>query len=337
MPDRHYQPEPEAQPPFVWSGLKGFESALESLEKLFLAGRIPPAILFTGREGTGKSLFIRAAAASFFCPTPLGCKPCPSCEKLRHDEHPDILILEPKKGRLTTENAATARNFLRLKARWVHPDTGRAGAKVLVLTDVDRMTLQAANGMLKTLEEPPQGAVILMSSSREHALLPTILSRVVRWPLRPPNLTMATRIIREAGFGVLQGKELTDTELQELLRRYSKSPGKVIRALEQGAWPLTEQLSILEKAFSFPSLHAREEVCKSLIKEKGWSAEDLLHASEIALNRIYHQSCNTTMLPHMIKERRELLSNLHRMIRKQGIALNPRMMAEGLIATTGTS
>ncbi len=149
------------------------------------------AYLFCGPEGAGKRSLAQICAQAVHCAAPLGQRPCGQCgpcQRYLHGAHPDhILIEEEKSIKVDTVRALTDRLSLR-------PYEG--GRHTVIIQGADKMTPQAQNALLKTLEEPPEDAVLFLVAQSKAALLPTLLSRVrlVRFsPLEQADCAQALR------------------------------------------------------------------------------------------------------------------------------------------------
>jgi len=158
----------------LWSGL---------VERL-RAGRLPHALLLTGPQGMGKRHFADCFAHSLMCESPQAegsaCGQCRACLLLAAGSHPDYLRVEPEEeGKVIGIDAVReAAKFQALKSQY-----GRQ--RVIQLQPADRLNLNAANALLKTLEEPAGDTVLLLTTDRPMALLPTIRSRCQQIIFRP--------------------------------------------------------------------------------------------------------------------------------------------------------
>jgi DNA polymerase-3 subunit delta' len=128
------------------------------------------AYVFAGPEGSGKSLGARAFAAALLCSRG-GCGECRDCRLAERDHHPNEFIVEPE-GR--DIHVGTIRTEVWQPAYRTAPEPGR---KVFLIREADRLSPQAADTLLKVLEEPPADAVLLLLSARAHELPETVLSR----------------------------------------------------------------------------------------------------------------------------------------------------------------
>jgi DNA polymerase-3 subunit delta' len=150
--------------------------------------RVPPSLLFSGPEGTGKLEAALNVAKVLNCEKAGegqddACDSCPSCMHIEHGGHPDVRQIG-RDGPGGQVRAEAVRQVV--AASPFRPFTGKK--RVYIFEDADRMNPTAANTLLKTLEEPPPWTVLILLTSKENAILPTLLSRCQRvrfLPLSP--------------------------------------------------------------------------------------------------------------------------------------------------------
>ena len=157
--------------------------ALQLLQRSLSRGRLGHAYLFSGGDLDQLELMARTLAKTLNCegqPSTSAvrtdcCDQCSSCRKIDHATHPDVLWVRPEsKSRLTSvKSVRDLMGTLNLKPT-------QAPYKVAVLVAAERMTTEAANSFLKTLEEPPSNCVLILLSTDPQLLLETILSRCLR-------------------------------------------------------------------------------------------------------------------------------------------------------------
>jgi DNA polymerase III subunit delta' len=148
------------------------------------------AWLFTGPPGSGRSVAARAFAAALLCPYG-GCGQCPSCHQVRAGTHADLLLVQPEG--LSYGVRRTRGLVLRAAAA---PSGGRW--QVVIFEDADRATEQAANALLKAIEEPAPRTVWLLCAPTAEELVTTIRSRCRLVILRtPPADTIAAKLTGE--------------------------------------------------------------------------------------------------------------------------------------------
>jgi DNA polymerase-3 subunit delta' len=166
----------------VLRAVPGQPEAVAFLERA--ARRPHHAYLFAGPEGSGKQLAARAFAAALLCGRG-GCGECRDCRLALEDRHPNVAVVEPEGRDIRVgqgpEDYGTAR-WLVARAALTPVEAGR---KVFRIEEADRMTEEAADVMLKAVEEPSGDAVFLLSSARPHELPETILSRCQTVAFRP--------------------------------------------------------------------------------------------------------------------------------------------------------
>ncbi|MGF1511456.1 MAG: DNA polymerase III subunit delta' [Myxococcota bacterium] len=177
------------------SQLVGQEEARGRLVRWFSSGRLPHALVFEGPDGVGKRTAARMFAAARLCLSPpepaRACGVCAACTKLLAGTHADFTDLSPKGRSIKVSEVREVERGLRLR-----PLEGRA--KVVVVDQADRMTIEAQNALLKSLEEPPGQAHWVLVTQRPRTLLPTILSRCQRLRFRPiPVAELAAHLQRQ--------------------------------------------------------------------------------------------------------------------------------------------
>jgi len=199
-----------------FADIRDQDGALAALTRALVAGKVPHAYLFEGPAGVGKRLAARAWAMALNCEGggADSCGACESCRKIGADVHPDVrwLTLPEGKRRIPIEAVREAERWIA-----VRPHEGRS--KVLIVEPAEQMSDQAANALLKTLEEPRPGSFLALVTSRASSLLPTVRSRCQRLRFGPLGRETVTDILVEQG---------ADREEAELVA--SLSEGSVERA-----------------------------------------------------------------------------------------------------------
>jgi DNA polymerase-3 subunit delta' len=163
----------------------GNEQACALLERVALTGQVSHAYLLTGPDQIGKTTLALAFVALLQCTGRAAsdrgaCGECAACRKIAHGNHPDVAVIEPPDGKhwLPVESVREVQrsaNLAPYEGRW----------RAFVLPRAERMRAEAVNALLKTLEEPPPGVVLLLTSAEPELLLPTLTSRCQLVPLHP--------------------------------------------------------------------------------------------------------------------------------------------------------
>ncbi|MFA6497852.1 MAG: DNA polymerase III subunit delta' [Desulfurivibrionaceae bacterium] len=187
--------QPQETRPLSFAGIIGQDKAKKLLHRAVAQDRLAHAFLFKGPMGVGKKTLARIFAGALNCQNPQGPEPCghcPSCRKFNGGSHPDFIVIEP-------EGAAIKINQVReLKKTLAFPPF-EAKIRVALLCDIHTMRREAANSLLKTLEEPPSQTMLILTADEAGGILPTILSRCQTVPFFPlPQAEVAKILVQEA-------------------------------------------------------------------------------------------------------------------------------------------
>ncbi|HWC32138.1 MAG TPA: DNA polymerase III subunit [Actinomycetota bacterium] len=160
----------------------GQDEAIQFLERAAKAPR--HAYLFAGPEGSGKQLAARAFTAALLCARG-GCGECRDCRLALEDRHPNVVLVEPEGRDIRVgtgpDDDGTAR-WMAARAALTAPEPGR---KVFRIDQADRLTEEAADVLLKVLEEAPAETVFVLSSARPDEIPETVRSRCQAVAFRP--------------------------------------------------------------------------------------------------------------------------------------------------------
>ena len=207
-----------------WEGIEGHDQIANRFSSAEAAGRIAGSYLFVGQEGIGKATFAKALTMALACEDSgnslAACHKCNSCIQALAGTHPDIDIVQKPIERTTIPLESligSPEQRLRAGLCWrllLRPQL--ASRKFAILLDADHLSEEAANCLLKTLEEPPPGAVIILVGTTLERQLPTIRSRcqVIRFsPLADGIIKQVIQTEQQQN-----GEELTDSTLAEIAR-----------------------------------------------------------------------------------------------------------------------
>jgi len=175
----------------VFDELAGQDAVVSQLRSA-VAGGMTHAWLFTGPPGSGRSVAARAFAAALLCEFG-GCGVCPSCRQVRAGTHADLLLVRPEGlsyGVKQTRDLVLRAAGAPAGGRWL----------VVLFEDADRCTEQAANALLKAIEEPAPRTVWLLCAPSAEDLVTTIRSRCRVMTLRvPPSSAVASVLVQRDG------------------------------------------------------------------------------------------------------------------------------------------
>ncbi len=243
-----------SKPTSAWERVRGHERPRTAFEHAIRTGRLTQGYVLSGPEGIGKQLFARGLAQVLLCQEPARntltpCGECPGCRSFLGGAHPDFHFVQrdPGKREVTIEKMLGPKEQ-RGRAGLCHDLSLRpheGSRKIAVINDADSMNDEAANALLKTLEEPPERAVILLIASNYDALLPTIRSRcqVVRFDPLPDDILAA--LIIEQGLATTPEEAAALTALANgslAVAKHLAAPAcrdlrrKLLTALSQRQW-----------------------------------------------------------------------------------------------------
>jgi DNA polymerase-3 subunit delta' len=175
----------------VFGQLVGQEQVVRELRSAVGSGGMTHAWLFTGPPGSGRSVAARAFAAALLC-RDQGCGWCPSCRQVAAGTHPDLLLIRP--DGLSYGVRQTRELVLKAASSPVY-----GGWRIVLFEDADRATEQAANALLKAIEEPPPRTIWLLCAPSSADLPTTIRSRCRLVTLRTPPTAAVAAILRGEG------------------------------------------------------------------------------------------------------------------------------------------
>lgn len=190
------------------------------------------AYLFSGLPGVGKRRFANAFAAFLLCDKPfhsMACGRCRSCLLREAGTHPDLLLIAPEE-----EGKAIRVDAIRQLVDFMGQTAQQGGSKVIVLHPAEAMNQNAANALLKSLEEPTADTYLLLVTDQPGRLLPTVRSRCRTQRLPTPTSDTALAWLASAV------PELDDTQRQNLLQMAGGAPLRAAALHELGAVQLRQ-------------------------------------------------------------------------------------------------
>ncbi len=236
-----------------------------------LRARLPHAILLKGPQGIGKLDFALNLAQSLLCANPgadaLACGECPSCHWFEQETHPDFRLLQPdalteaeegeereagkkKPSRqISVEQVRSLSDFANLSAH-------QGGHRVVLIHPAEAMNTNAANALLKTLEEPAGNMLIILVSHKPQQLLPTILSRCLALAMPMPTQAESLAWLKQQGM----------SNPASLLAQAGFAPLTAVQlAAEDGAGPVGYQhfLQEIRQPAKFDALALAEQIQKT--------------------------------------------------------------------------
>jgi len=174
----------------VWPRTAALLARLRSLAE---AGTLPNTLLLLGEAGLGREAVALELAANLICREggAAGCA-CASCERVRRGVHPDLEIVDvaPGKSDISIEQTRQLADAIAQR-----PFEGRRRVYVVTSAQSPPLNTEAASSLLKTLEEPPAHAVVVLLAANRARVLPTIVSRAVEVRVPPPDQAEACALL----------------------------------------------------------------------------------------------------------------------------------------------
>ena len=170
----------------------GQEQIKGHLRNALSTGKISHAYIINGEKSSGKEFIAKVFAMALQCEGDgeAPCQECRSCRQALSGNHPDIIYVNHEKPNFISVDDIRAQVNHDVA---VKPYSG--ARKVYIINEAEKMTTQAQNAILKTLEEPPEYAVILLLTANVNTLLPTILSRCVLLNMKPVSDELVRRYL----------------------------------------------------------------------------------------------------------------------------------------------
>ena len=279
------------------------------------AEKLPHALLLGGVAGSGKGWLADALAAEALCSNPAdgACGDCKSCHLIVAGSHADLRtvdLVEDAK-RISVDQVRELNRFLLHTAQ-----IGRR--KVAIVRRADLLNRNAANALLKTLEEPPPDTLILLLADRPGGLLPTIRSRCRQWRIQLPPAAVASRWLIAAG--------VPERDADALLKLAEWRPFAALEWYRDESWRRrqdTQKLIGDALAGDLAPLIAAKQMA-------GFETQGIL---DLMMTRVHQQACASVadldQLGHLERFYRHLQS-LHREVTR-GTNPNPMLLWESVL------
>lgn len=176
----------------MFNNILGNEETKRKLEINIKQDKISHSYMFIGQSGIGKFMIAKEFAKAILCQGEnKPCNKCEACIKFNGDNNPDIQIIdETEEKSIKTEN-------IKEMVKGVYEKPIASAKKVYIINDSEKMTKEAQNSLLKTLEEPPEYVVIILITDNDNLLLNTIKSRCTKIKFNSLTNDEITKILKE--------------------------------------------------------------------------------------------------------------------------------------------
>lgn len=204
---------------------------------------LPHALLLHGQAGTGKSIFAQFLARALLCESPLedgtSCGKCLACGWMNSGAHPDFHLLQPENDEAESGQGEASGDEKEKKRRYITIlqvrglietvllSAGRGGMRIAIIQPAEAMNVNAANALLKTLEEPPPRTLFILISHQPQKLPPTVRSRCFKVAMPMPGREQALHwledhevtepaiCLAQAGYAPMRALEFNEPEFRE--------------------------------------------------------------------------------------------------------------------------
>jgi len=229
-----------------FKNILGHEGTIAKLKALIASGRVPPALLFTGIEGTGKFLTAKEFAKGLNCthttseepkaendlfnslsepaphpssliphPSDDACDNCVSCSQTDKGVHPDVRVIDSEFQGLLMDEDAQKQKTLRIDTvreftRFVYQKAVLSPWKIFIINDAHTLNINAQNAMLKILEEPPPGTIFILVAAKKNLLLPTIISRSYAIEFKRLSAAAVEELLERTGMPLDEASALSE-------------------------------------------------------------------------------------------------------------------------------
>lgn len=315
----------------------GHQKIIEFLNKSIASNRLAHAYLFLGQEHLGKRVVALEFAKALQCGNnldsggrdfPVGltrptlqasgkipsssctekffyCNQCISCREISRNVHPDVLLVEPEiiEEKNKKREQEIGIDKIRDIQRQVSLFSFRGGYKIAIINSAEKMTRQAANALLKTLEEPNPKTIFILISAAPQNLLPTIISRCLMIKFSLVKSEAIEKLIEKSA-----GAKIPKTVLAKITRLSSGRPGLAIDYLNQPELvkvqekAMEETAGILRKDLNFRFQYA-ENLAKDLAGAQNALNNWLFFFRDLILAKI---GCSDLALWEGGKEKKDL-------------------------------
>ena len=206
----------------MFENILGNDKIKEALKNIIINKNASHSYMFIGVEGIGKKLIATEFSKRLLCNNEkIDCNSCKSCIEFDSKNHPDFLIIEPDGNLIKIEQIRNMQKKIQEK-----PIISKR--KIYIINDADKMTKEAQNCLLKTLEEPPEYISIILIGNNESSFLPTIKSRCMIIHFEPlKNAEIKKYLQTEFGTDSINIQD-------DMLDIFQGSIGKAIKLKDRG-------------------------------------------------------------------------------------------------------
>lgn len=304
-----YKQFTEKYRPKKFKDVVGQKVAVGTLESMILKGTVNPTIMLSGPYGTGKTTLGRMIARYVNCATKDACGTCKSCLAMDSGTHTDVVEI----------NAANARGIDDVRALIASADfTPRSNYRVFILDEAQQFSPQAAQALLKPLEEPPKRTLWIICTTDPQKILPAIRSRAQQIKLQAVPVkslvNLMSRICEEEKLvfpekalevlaTMADGHPRNALMLLEQVQHYLTSNGGMPENLEEALPKIVEEIGslppeLLVSKYIHSLLDANYRSCCNMVR-KAENPEYFLHLSFKYIRNLLHEMAGVSSTPEL--------------------------------------
>lgn len=310
----------------------GQERAIRLLQQALTRARIAQAYLFYGPSGTGKKLTAVQFTKALHCEsaTADACDSCASCGKIDAGNHPDVLTISAASSSIGIEHIRTLQHHLSYRPY--------EQQRITVIVDgCELLTAPAANALLKTLEEPPDCALLILLTGKRAALPLTLTSRCQLVPFQPLPPTHMQAIFAQQGLDEAEAS-LAATLSEGRLDAFAHGDFAHALAIRNQAHALLSDLVQSQAVTSFlqaRKLAGKREQCDELLRWLALLCRDLAVLKTTPTRNLYNHDLRRELaeliLPVPVEHLLEAFAHIEQQRHALGMNLNPQLVFEHVL------
>ncbi|WP_428897195.1 DNA polymerase-3 subunit delta' [Parelusimicrobium proximum] len=308
----------------------GQDKAIAQLKKFTQTNRIPPAMIFCGQKGIGKASAAKYLAKVLNCQDPAAkdsftpCETCVACTSIEKNIYPDFIFADFEyQANLTGKDVEKQQHIsvdtIRSITAKSQQKSPYGGWKVLVVDSADTMQSEAANALLKFIEEPPAKTLWILITQKKAVLLPTILSRSQILDFAPLSADIISSVLEEAG-----------TAEHIIEKAVSYSQGSIARAIK-AAQIFEETEDMDPSAPNFP--YAMTGILESTLAVSRAQAHTILDIMSAAMHAMWTKEENEKN-KQSLKKKMEKINFFKRAVNRNtspALVLETALMESGAV------
>jgi DNA polymerase III subunit delta' len=310
----------------------GQDRALLLLQKAIAEARLPHAYLFHGLSGVGKKFTAVQFIKTLYCPvSPLdACDACPTCHRIATDNHPDVLYVTPDDTAMKIEQIRAIQRRLSYKPYENQRTT-------VLMESCELLSPPAANALLKTLEEPPTNALLLLLTSKKEALPLTIVSRCQLVPFRPLSPSHLRTIFERQGVDTATAALAASLTEGQLDRLHGVELSQLLM-MRQSAYNVLQDILGTQGLTSFlqaRKLVSKRDQCDEILRWLALLCRDLTILLVAPNTPLYNQDLHaelTTFTPRLrLEHLLEMFERIQQLRTHLTMNMNPQLLFEQLL------